>query len=657
MKFSLYLRLGAVFFTITPAIFPALTEDLPVEVFFKNPDYDSFRISPDGRTLAVLSEWGGYMNVFTFDLKTRTPQVLTNQEIDVTWVRWANNDRILYSMNQGTFERDSLEYSGGLFAVNKDGSDLDVLIYPWLQDEGGGVFARGGNKQLRFRHTYPQDEDYILVTNHRRRAEFPDLFLVNVNNTKLRRLENNPGRIQRFLVDSTGTVYGGTSFDTDTRISLFLKSDEEEDWIKFRTFDQDYHAWAPIGLNPDGNLLVSSNTGRDTRAIYELDLETKEIGKSPLMEDDDYDISGRPLQGLKSEAIIGMAYEAEKPVNRFIDPEYARIQNLIDQALPNTYNAITNVTDDGSKAIIRSISDVASPGYYLLDLDETNLEFLGSAMPWVDKLDLVEQKPIRFTADDGVEIHGYLYLPSSYSPDNPVPLIVNPHGGPWARDTWGIRWWIDMEPQYLASRGFAVLKVNFRGSTGYGKEHLTSSFKNLERMHQDVIDGVNWAVSEGFADPDKLGIMGASWGGYATMTALVKEPDMFKFGVNIFGVVDIVEHTKNYLSWDRETAYNYWIHRIGDVSDEEEVEYLEEWSPINFVSNIKAPVFIYHGVRDFNVDIEQSRMLVKELNQNDLPHTVVYRTDEAHSAFDEKNRVDLYQQLDQFLKEVTADWE
>jgi len=284
------------------------------------------------------------------------------------------------------------------------------------------------------------------------------------------------------------------------------------------------------------------------------------------------------------------------------------------------------------------------------------LEILAKTRPWLDDYELCGHIPISYEARDGRKIHGYLTLPKTYEPGKPVPLIVNPHGGPWARDVWGIWSWFDLEPEFYASRGFAVLKVNFRGSTGYGKDHLESSFKNMEDMHYDVIDGVLWAIDQGYADKNKVGIAGASWGGYATMVGITKNPEIFQFGINIFGVVDLVEHINTYNQWDREEGYEYWLRRIGDPKIPEDKENLEEWSAINYLERIDDPVFVYHGLRDGNVDIEQSRMLIRRLNRLGKDVTDIIRTEEAHSMADEDNRIDLYNEIDAFLERVTQGW-
>jgi dipeptidyl aminopeptidase/acylaminoacyl peptidase len=281
---------------------------------------------------------------------------------------------------------------------------------------------------------------------------------------------------------------------------------------------------------------------------------------------------------------------------------------------------------------------------------------LTNIAPWIDADKFQPKMPFSFTASDGQTVHGYLTLPKAYSPAKPAPLIVNPHGGPWARDKWRLSWYFDNEPQFYANRGFAVLQVNFRGSTGYGSKFFDSHKQNMGRMYLDTVEAAQWAIDSGYAHPDRIGIAGASWGGYKTMLCLVKKPDMFKFGINLFGVVDMNEAILTYLQWDREEAYDYWVEKFYDPKDSEGRAYLKEWSPITHIDKIKGDVFIYHGVRDLNVDIEQSRMLVSALNRLDHPYTVVYDADEMHSLENPELRISVYNKIDKFILPFREKW-
>ena len=227
------------------------------------------------------------------------------------------------------------------------------------------------------------------------------------------------------------------------------------------------------------------------------------------------------------------------------------------------------------------------------------------------------------------------------------PLVLHPHGGPWARDDYRF----NPELQYFANRGFAVLQVNFRGSAGLGREHMMAGRKQFGlTMQDDLIDGVKWAIAEGYADPARVGVYGASYGGYATMVALTKTPEMFQWGINYVGVVDLIEHINWYKDdVDRETAYNYWVEMVGDPKDPTEAAMLREHSPILFVDRIKVPLFLIHGTQDFQVAVEQTFMLQRALDAAKVPYSINIRKDEGHGYRKEENVIELYKEFDTFL--------
>lgn len=636
----------AVIFSFGPLL---AKEPPPVEAFFSNPEFRSFELSPDGKSIAMLAPFEGYMNLYVYDLENREPRVLTGEKLDVTDFFWANNERLVYSMNQFTFGDYENRFRGGLFAINKDGTDHEVLVTPNR--------SRGRSVVVMPLDVHAEEDRYILVTQNERRRQYPDVFKLDVYDGSLDRVFNNPARINGYATDECGVPRFGVSFDDDAKVTQMYRLPGSEEWTTVAADVEDFQTANPVYIPCDGNEgLVSSNEGRNTRALFKRNFLTGETTSKPFLEDPVYDINASVIPAIGGNGMVGIRYEAAKPVQVYFEESHERLQAIIDQAIPDAYNEITSASDDGQRLVIRSFSEQKPPEYFLLHMDGMRMEPLAKTMPTLEGVELGETRIISYEARDGRTIHGYLTLPPEYEEGTRIPLMINPHGGPWARDTWGLRFWLDYERHFFASRGFALLRINFRGSTGYGQEHLEASFKNLEAMHHDVIDGVKWAIEEGIADKDKVGIGGASWGGYATMTALVKNPEMFQFGINVFGVVDIPEQIRTYRQWDRDSAYEYWIRRIGDPSVEEERKNLEEWSAINFIDNIDDPVFIYHGVRDFNVDIEQTRMLVRALRSADKDYEVLIKTDEAHSAFDESNRFELYNAIDDFLSKVTANW-
>lgn len=632
-------------------------EVIPVENFFQNPTIRSFRISPDGKTIAGLAPYEGAMNVFVLDLETRRPRFLTGQKLDVTEYYWVNNERLFYSVNQGEATNDAARYGGAVYGVNVDGSNHELLVKPYRERMLG--FGEKMKRSVIVRNVLRKDLDYVLVENNDRRENYPDLFLMNVKNGNMKKLRNNPGAITNYYVDPDGEVIGGLwweNFDDPTTAAIYRRDVESDTWTELMEVDSIFDMPEFVGLSSKRDSVLVSKRGEDgMKRLYSISLTEKNSEKL-LLSDDTYDITDFDiLRNMKSLGVAGIRFDREKPVNAFFDKMYERLYAMIDDAIPDSSNYIADFDDSGTRLVIHSISDKHSPQYFLLDLKAGNMEPLGEIFPNLAKVYLPEQRPIEFEANDGYTIHGYLYLPKSYQEGGkPVPLIVNPHGGPWARDKWGVRWWYDLEPIYLVNRGFAVLKVNFRASTGYGKKHEEASYKDLDRTMQDIWDGVNWAIEAGYADKNNIGVVGASFGGTATMLSLVHHPEMFKFGINFFGVVDIPEQIRTYYQWERDIAGDYWKKTIGDPGNAEDREKLDRWSAINYVEKIQAPLFLYHGLVDQNVDVEQTRALVSALEskgkKKNKDFWIEYNTDEAHGAYNAEKRIELYKKIDDFLK-------
>lgn len=579
--------------------------------------------------------------------------MLTGQEIDVTSYFWVNNDRILYTINQGEATYDSAHNGGSIFGVDIDGSNHGAIVKSLFERwKTPGEKHRGF---IRVSHTLPDDPKYVLVEDNSRRDGYPELYKMNVNNGSLKKVSGNPGYIVGYFYDAKGEVLGGVWWenqDDPSTASIYWRDIEKNTWTMVMDIESIYDIPSFLGFSEKGKkVVVSKRASNGFKHLYTISFDGKKYSEELLFADDEYDLDSiTSLVDFKTLDMVGIRYEQDKPVNVFFDDTHAALYRMINDAIPDGSNYVYDFDDSGTKLLVLSTSDQKSPEYYLLDLKQGAMEPLGQMFPDLENLYLPEQKPIQFEARDGYVIHGYLYLPEGFTPGTPVPMIVNPHGGPWARDKWGIRWWYDKEPIFLTSRGFAVLKVNFRASTGYGKKHETASYKNFDVTMEDIWDGVSWAIEEGYADKDRIGVMGASFGGTATMLSLVHQADMFQFGVNFFGVVDLPEQIKTYYEWDRDIAGDSWKIRVGDPKNKEDRANLYRWSAINYIENIDDPLFLYHGLVDTLVDIEQTRALEGKLKKFKKDFVISYDTDEGHGAYNAEKRIELYKKLDEFLK-------
>lgn len=628
-------------------------EDLPVDYFFKDPTFRRALLSPEGTHLAVLVRHDGIMNLAVVDLATNTPRIITLEKQDISYYAWINNERLIYRMDKIT----DTEYrrSGGLYSVNRDGSQGRVLIPP----PGGGEDREYGGLLLpQYIGPDPDSDRRILLEVWERSRHYPDVHSLDVyRGGNLRREVLNTVNARGFVQDVNDEIRFAIQTELVGKTVIHFRHPETNKWEVLVELPESNADWRPLDFSPDRDtFLVETNEGRDKTAIVRYNW--KEGTSEVVYENPEFDVSAdyAVMEIKRQDEAVGIYYEAEKPKAVWFCKQHAKLQQLLDQALPETFNQILNVDDNGEKLLVLSSSDRQMPTYYLLNLNGFQLTELTNIAPWMKREALPPKKPFSFTASDGVRVHGYLTLPLDYQEGQPVPLIVNPHGGPWARDTWRMQWYFDAEPKFYANRGFAVLQVNFRGSTGYGTEFFDNHYQNIERMYLDTLEAAKWAIAEGYAHPERIGISGASWGGYKTMLCMVKEPDFFKFGINLFGVVDLVEHINTYLEWDRDLAYDVWVDRFWDPKDAEGRKNLVEWSPLTHIDRIKGPVFIYHGVRDINVDIEQSRMLVSALDRLKHPYTQVFDTDEMHSIENPELRLEVFQKIDAFLRPFREQW-
>lgn len=619
--------------------------------------FSTFRLSPDGSKLAFLGEvQEGFKNIYVINLESMESKLITGEEANVNSFVWANNNRLVYSTDGAN------RVFNGVYAINSDGTDAKILIEPVMTPLGSpftGISLSG-----RLFSVFGDDDDHILLYSSSRRRVNPDISKLNVYTGRESTYFHNPGDYNGFSMDGDGVARFAYKFEEDGSSAVYYRDSDDDEFELFHAFSADYITYSVEGYDKE-NLFayVITNHLDDTASLYKLDLANKTyelVYKDPVYDLSAFAAGGNLIFSSKSGKLLGIQYEAEKPVNKWFNKQFEQLQQMIDEAFPDTVNQLIDWDEDQTKFIIASVSDRQPYLYRLLTINPLSVTELQSSKPWINPKDLPKCKPIEYKSRDGVTIHGYLYLPTDYKKGDKVPLLMLPHGGPWARDLWGFRSYLDTLQIFPATRGWAVMQVNFRGSTGYGKEHLTASYKKPHEMNQDVEDGVQWAIDQGYADPDHVAIMGASWGGYATMYGVTITPDLYRFGVNIFGVVDVPRQINWYrlrTKWQgsRDSGYEAWVRRIGDPKDEKDLAMLDSASPINFIDRIKVPLIVYHGTADVNVDIEQSRILRSELDKHDIEFDWISHADEHHSIRNFENRKDLYERIERLLVKFGKD--
>ena len=594
---------------------------IPMEDFFRNPEKSSFRISPDGNHIAYMKPWETRMNVFVLDIANSDERRLTSsKERSIYGFLWLGNNRIGYVKDDGGDE------NMHFYAVNIDGSN-EIDLTPFE------------NVKATIVDDLDDDPEHVILGLNKRNEQIFDPYRVNVNTGQMEMIAENPGNISGWMTDHDGKLRIATTSD-GVNTSLLYRDSELDPFKPILTTDFK-EGVSPLFFTFDNkNLYVASNRGRDKTAIYEFNIEKASEGNL-IYEHEEVDVSSLTFSK-KRKVLTGVSYTVAKTKRVFFDDWRQNIQDMLELKLPGYEVGITSLSDDETRAIVVTYSDKSRGTYYIYDVDDEKLTELGKISPWLNEDQMADMQPIKYTSRDGLTIHGYLTIPKGSSGKN-LPVVVNPHGGPWARDSWGY----NSQVQFLANRGFAVFQMNFRGSTGYGRKFWEISFKEWGKsMQDDITDGVKWLIEQGIADPDRIAIYGASYGGYATLAGLTFTPDLYACGVDYVGVSNIftlLETLPPYWELGRQMMYEM----IGNPETEKEI--LEAASPIFHVDSIRVPLFVAQGANDPRVKQAESDQIVEALRARGVEVPYMLKEDEGHGFYNEENQFDFYREMEQFL--------
>lgn len=610
----------------------------PVEHFFKNPKYTNVSVSPSGQYLAALAPLPGKENsrqnivVLKADDLTDGSFITAIERGDVLGYEWANDDRILFTVDAGGTE------SFGLYGVDREGGGVDDLVVP----EVGG----GGLRTARIMDIMESDEDTILISYNGRLASAPDVFKMNVNNGDKLPVARNPGDVSAWVADHEGNVRVATAVNGLKTEIRYRETDGEWRTLETYEFPED-ETITPVAFAYDNRrLIVLSSIGDDTASLRYYDPREKKLGEV-IYNRDDVDVGG-PIMSDKRQAVIGASYIADKPHIVFFDEREQQLYSAFERQFPDQHVSLASWSDDERNRIYLVSSDT-DPGTYFHYIEPEGerpvFKKLLERRPWVDADDMVPLRPVSYEARDGLTIHGYLTLPDTGEHgEPPYPMIINPHGGPYnVRDQWRF----NPEHQFFADRGYAVLQVNFRGSGGYGADFVRAGYGEWGKaMQNDITDGVKWAIDQGYTKPGRVCIYGASYGGYATMAGLAFTPELYECGINYVGVTSIpllFETLPD--AWELQRPI--MARQIGDPDKDR--ERLEATSPLNFVEKIDDPVFIVHGEKDVRVDIEHAERLRDRLDELDKPYEWLVKSNEGHGFEKQENILELYGRMEGFL--------
>lgn len=605
-------------------------------------------LSPSGAFLAFIQniEDKTYLVTTTHDGKQRRKLFeCDNKTYSLRWFRWVNDERLII----GTHVANTEYGLGGplrwlqtrLLAVNRDGSELKTDLIMPAHDIRGVNRDHVPQHQDRVIASIPGDSRSILIALDLRTATYPDVYKLDVYTGRRELIERNVYGIRHWMADRQGVVRLGIAVE-GTIVHILFKPAGQDRWQTLKKYDALREPYlTPLGFDEDPNVLFVEQSFDGRAAVYSIDLSTSDLTSTLRASHPVYDIEGSLFYWSWLKQVVGVRSRLDESSTIYWNPEAKELQNSIDLALPGRFNDIRSSSRNGRRHIVVSSHATQPPQWYLYDLDLSQLLLIADEYPKVVSKQLVKPMPVRLTARDGMELHGYLTRPS-HAPQ-PGPLILVPHGGPASRDVLDFDYWI----QFLASRGWNVLQVNFRGSSGYGTDFLKAGFKRwgLE-MQDDLTDAAHYAIDRGIADPERICIVGGSYGGYAALMGVTKTPELFHCAVSFAGVSDLpslLEVSHQFLEYELGAE-----RQLGSLwSDRER---LKATSPVNHADKIRTPLLIVHGAEDRVVPVEQSRAMVEALQGAGFKRMrYVELSDGDHHLSRQEDRLTFFREMEQFL--------
>ena len=601
---------------------PGRAKLIPLRDFFRNPERSGFQVSPSGNTISFMQPYQSRMNVFVQPRAGGEAVRVTNEtERDVAGYFWKGSGRIVY---QKDFKGDENFH---VVAVDADGRNL-VDLTPFEK-------VRANIIDDRIDH-----DDEIIIAMNKRDPEVFDVYRVDLNTKQLTLIAENPGNVTGWVTDHSGCIRLALVAD-GVNASILHRPDENTPFTTVITtnFKEQID---PLFFDFDNKLLfASSNISRDKAAIVRVDPATAKE-ESVIFQHPEVDVSGLGWSR-KRKVYTEVQFVTAKRQRKIFDAEVEAIYADLQRQLPGYEIDLQSHNRDENIFVVAAWNDRTQGIRYLYDATSKTLTKLAEIAPWLHEGDLAEMRPVTYQARDGLTIHGYLTLPQGGGKN--LPLIVNPHGGPWARDAWGY----NPEVQFLANRGYAVLQMNFRGSTGYGRAFWEASFRQWgKKMQDDVTDGVRYAIAQGIADPKRVCIYGGSYGGYCALAGLAFTPDLYACGVDYVGVSNLFTFLK--------TIPPYWklmldmfYEMVGNPETDKEL--LTEASPVMHAGNIRVPLLIAQGAQDPRVNINESDQMVEALKKHGIAVEYLVKDNEGHGFANEENRFEFYEAMEKFLKE------
>ncbi|MGI8757778.1 MAG: S9 family peptidase [Acidimicrobiales bacterium] len=606
---------------------------IPVEHFFENPEKAGGKISPDGTRLSYLAPENDRLNVWVRTVGADDDVCVTHDHTrGIRGYFWSRDStRILYVQDQGGNENFHV-YAADLSRPH----DLSVDLTPF---EG----VRTGIVDVPY-----HDPTHLLISMNQRDPQCFDVHRLDLVTGALELVAENPGNIAGWHTDPAGRLLAASAQTPEGDHEILVRASEDEELRPLTVYANEDEG-SVYGFTPDGTALwVGSARGSDLTRLVRLDIAT--ATETDVHSHPEVDLGGPVLRGRTGE-LLAVTYMLDRMEAAFFDDDFER-KWLQAAALHHGDLAGLSMDDDETRWVV-SFDDDREPGAtFLLDTESGTSEFLFRPRPQLDPAHLAPMQAVRVPSRDGLTLHCCLTLPLGAAAEA-LPMVLVVHGGPWARDSWGY----DPEAQFLANRGYAVLQVNYRGSTGFGKAFMHAAEHEFAgRMHDDLIDAVDWAIESGTADPKRVAIYGGSYGGYATLVGVTFTPDVFAAAIDYVGPSSLVTLVRSFPAYWRPFLQGSWFRFVGDPGTEEEpndevVADLWARSPLSRVDAIRTPLLVVQGANDPRVTKQEADQVVAALRERGVDVEYMVKDDEGHGFANPENRLELYRAMERFLGE------
>lgn len=615
----------------------ALPELISVEDFFSPPERTAAKISPDGTRIAYLAPWKNRLNVWIEDLDgDAPPRCVTADETRSVYIySWTDDPRwLLYLQDNGGDE------NFHVYRIDLDNPDtaaVDLTPFPGARASFDLPKGRPGK---------------AIVQTNNRDPQLIDAYELDIATGQLTLLAENPGNVIMWLCAPNGDLFTNTlTADGDVEISQWDSATASLRPIK--VYDgTDYPVGIfPVAISPDGTgIWLGSHEGSDRTRLVRIDVATgaeTEVDSHPTFDLGNQMVLPSPfILSERTGELVGARFYGERQVIHALDANFAAVLENLTKLSDGDLGAISS-DDSEQKWVVNFTHDRDPWATYLYDHATGESRLLFRPYPNLNSDSLAPMTPVTISSRDGLDLHSYLTLPVGVEPSD-LPMVLLVHGGPWSRDCWGFQ----PDVQMLANRGYAVLQVNFRGSTGYGKAFTKAAIGEFAgKMHDDLIDAVDWAVKQGYADRDKVAIFGGSYGGYAALVGVTFTPDVFAAAIDYVGISSLANFMRTLPNVARPFLATNWHLYVGDHNDPAQEADMLARSPITKVDQIRTPLLVIQGANDSRVVQAESDNLVAALRQRGVEVEYMVKEDEGHGFLNPDNQIDMYHAVEKFLAE------